>query len=152
MTNRVGRKLGSRCAGGLVLGLSLAVWAAAPPGRYTLTTVTVVDTRTMLTWQRTVSTSTYTWPNATAYCQGLNLLGTGWRLPTVKELQSLVDIRAVNPAIDTTAFPSTPVDYFWSSSPHVLDAGRVWAVSFNDGSAPNGGYNPAASARVRCVR
>ena len=41
---------------------------------------------------------------------------TGWRLPNVKELASIVDRTRQNPAIDIAAFPATPC-CAWSSSP-----------------------------------
>ena len=127
--------------------------AAAPAGRYTLATDTVADTVTHLTWQRSVPTQTYTWVAATTYCTGLSLGGftSGWRLPTVKELQSIVDPRAYNPSIDTTAFPATPSNYFWSSSPHAYYTGNAWFVYFSDGytSYFSGTSN---TYQVRCVR
>jgi len=52
---------------------------------------TVTDTSTDLMWQQ-VSSSSKTWKEALVYCEGLNLGGhTDWRLPNIKELQSLVD-------------------------------------------------------------
>ncbi len=72
----------------------------APAGRYVVTaggTVngTVQDTKTGLIWQQTVPSGTYTWADATAYCGSTvvstRLGGTGWRLPTLEELQTIVD-------------------------------------------------------------
>ena len=146
------RRRMARCAGGLVLGLALSVWAAgAPPRRYTVSTDTVLDTKTALTWQRNVVATTYTWAGAATYCQNFNLGGMVWRLPTVKELQSLVDIRAVSPpAIDTVAFPNTPANYFWSSSPYAANTSFAWVVDFNGGDTTTNNVPP--SYQVRCVR
>jgi hypothetical protein len=125
--------------------------ADAPPGRYTfLVSGTVYDTRTKLTWQGAVDASTYTWANATTYCTNLSLQGTGWRLPTRAELLTLVDPTKSNPAIDQTAFPSTPHEWFWSSSPYVGSAGSAWGVAFNFGFSNY--YDTAYAYRVRCVR
>ena len=126
--------------------------AAAPAGRYTLATDTVADTVTHLTWQRSVPTQTYTWAAATTYCQGLSLGGftSGWRLPTVKELQSIVDPRAYNPSIDSTAFPATPSNNFWSSSPAAGSPGNAWIVGFYDGGTDGSGTG--YPGQVRCVR
>lgn len=41
-----------------------------------------------------------------------------WRLPTLVELESLVERRCHDPAIDLGRFPSSPVTGFWSSTPH----------------------------------
>ncbi|WP_437568366.1 DUF1566 domain-containing protein [Sorangium sp. So ce542] len=125
--------------------------------RYTISEDTVRDKDTGLTWQRQVD-STYrtTQNNASAYCESLSLAGAdGWRLPTVFELQTLVDESRVNPAIDPTAFPETPDDvflahWFWSSSSHALDPGSAWYVDFRDGSV--NGYEKDSAHRVRCVR
>lgn len=61
-----------------------------------------------------------------------------WRLPTVKELESIVDFGRSGPAIDAQFFPHTPDSYFWSSTPSAGDAGIAWYVSFNHGSASQG--------------
>ena len=87
--------------------------------------------------------------NANTYCAGLSLGGSGWRLPTLTELESIVDT-AYRPTIDPTAFPSTPADWFWTSSPYVGSSGFGWIVYFNYGSSA---YDDTASTnRVRCVR
>ncbi|HTM44283.1 MAG TPA: DUF1566 domain-containing protein, partial [Polyangiaceae bacterium] len=133
----------------------------APPGRYTDNADgTVLDTRTGLTWQQAVpsapaatgcSGTTCTQAGAVAYCSALSLAGTGWRLPKISELLTLVDPTQVNPATDATTFPSTPVEAFWSSSAHVGTAGYGWYVSFNDGYSS---YHDVVgvTSRVRCVR
>jgi hypothetical protein len=53
---------------------------------------------------------------AALYCSSLSLGGwsSGWRLPTIKELQSIVDVSSLG-SIDATYFPNT-VFYFWSST------------------------------------
>jgi hypothetical protein len=140
-----------------LLALASPCLAAAPADRYTVSVdaLTVLDNGTGRTWQRGVSASTCSWADAKTYCQGLNSssfggLSSGWRLPTVKELQSLLDIRAYNPAIDTTAFPGTASDYFWSSSPYATPTGYAWVVDFDGGSTT---YSDASyTGRVRCVR
>ena len=89
--------------------IALAAWsgtghANAPPNRYTVTnggtaTGTVYDTFTGLTWQQAVPTSTYTWSAAITYCSSntAGLPGTGWRLPKLKELQTIVDYTIAAP-------------------------------------------------------
>jgi hypothetical protein len=146
--------LASVCAGVAVVGLALTSWAGAPPGRYTVSTDTVLDTVTTLTWQRNAPATTYSWANAGAYCASLNLSGTGWRLPTVKELQSLVDISAYGPAIDTVAFPSTfsstPSTYCWSSSPSAYSSWDAWVVYVSSGATDFSSMTN--TGHVRCVR
>ncbi len=135
--------------------LTLVGWtahAAAPPTRYVVSTDTVRDTRANITWQRVASPSTYTFAAAQTYCAGLTLGGfsTGWRVPTIKELQTLVDVRSLNPAIDGTAFTSTASAVFWSSSPATFNATDAWGVSFAFGVTTSSAMT--SSSRVRCVR
>lgn len=74
----------------------------------------------------------YTWDQAMALTS--NLAGNGdWRLPTVEELQSLVEFRVFNPAIDPGMFPNTPPTNFWSSSEAAYDAFYAWTVHFANG-------------------
>jgi Protein of unknown function (DUF1566)/Bacterial Ig-like domain len=56
-----------------------------------------------------------------------------WRLPSVEELQSIVDYGAFNPSIDTTWFPNTVNSYYRASSPFVSDPAYAWGVWFTYG-------------------
>lgn len=116
---------------------------------YTIEEGTVYDTWTQLTWQQPFPSERYTWEDATNYCASLALPGTGWRLPSINELQTLVD-DSVNPAIDKTAFPGTPSEYFWSSSAVIDDATRAWTAFFTNGSTYS--FAKSAAKNVRCVR
>lgn len=129
-----------------------SLWAAAPGGRYDIDVGagTVKDNATGLTWQRAVSASPLLWGDAVTYCGSL---GSGWRLPAEKELETLVDVRVGNPGptVDSTAFPGTPSNVYWSATPHAANpASFAWYVDFRDGSS--GTYNKGASRSVRCVR
>ena len=113
---------------------------------------TVEDTVTGLTWQRGHG-SGLTWEAARSYCENLSLAGGGWRLPNTHEIKSLVDYGTGSPAINTTAFPDTPSDWFWGSSMRTSGDGfsdKAWIVGFIDGfveyTAKSNTYN------VRCVR
>lgn len=131
-------------------GLLPAAHAAAPAGLYTVGTDTVLDTATHLTWQRDVGPSA-TWAAAGAYCQGLSRGGfsSNWRLPTVRELQSIVDESVSSPSIDSGAFPGTPSNYFWSSSPYI-GGGVAFVVYFVFGTVDYKGTSGISN--VRCVR
>lgn len=130
---------------------ALPAAATAPPGRYTIANGAVTDNRTGLVWQQTVDANSYTQAAAMTYCAGLNLGGfsSGWRLPTVGELLSIVDPTAPSPALDPTAFPNTPTNYFMTASTFVGTTGSVWTVSGFDGSSSSGA--PNSPLRVRCV-
>ncbi|WP_437995998.1 DUF1566 domain-containing protein [Sorangium sp. So ce185] len=123
---------------------------ASCDARYTISEDTVRDNDTGLTWQRQVDGGEYAWSDASLYCKGLQLSGAGWRLPTVFELQTLVDDSRGHPAIDEKAFPETPYEFFWSSSSLANDPNRAWYVSFDIGDVNSG--IAGSMCRVRCVR
>ena len=129
--------------------------AAAPVGRYVLTNTTVHDRRTHLTWHRQASTSRVTWDVAKSGCEGSLADGGRWRLPTLLELETIVDVRAATPSIDVAAFPSTPVEYFWTQTSYAAAADHYWAVSFDTGAAVGmtlGTVDAPSLLSVRCVR
>jgi hypothetical protein len=133
---------------------ALTVQAAAPPGRYTASSGTVLDTKTRLVWQQPFAASSMTWAAAKSYCAGLgtSLGASGWRLPTIKELQTLVDVSvAMGPSIDATYFPNAGTGNFWSSTPSTADTTAVWVLSFN-ASSGEGQAGMSGTGSVRCVR
>ncbi|MES1204372.1 MAG: DUF1566 domain-containing protein [Pseudomonadota bacterium] len=77
----------------------------------------VHDAYTRLTWQRAVDAVTPDWAGALDRCRAAALPGTGWRLPSMKELQTIIDVNRSLPAIDPAAFPDMPFDQYWTSSP-----------------------------------
>jgi Protein of unknown function (DUF1566). len=129
--------------------------------------LTVTDTITGLVWQRDGSSArkgctgrmgdlTCNWAGANAYCAFLTLGGiSGWRMPTVTELQTIVDFRVPppGPTIDHATFPNTPSELFWTASPNGGQAGKehgiAWGVAFSTGSLDRIGL---VNFRVRCVR
>ena len=126
---------------------------ASNPMSYTVNSdKTVTDNVTKLMWQQGVPATSYTWPAAIAYCSALRLGGyADWRLPTLIELDSIVDYGKTQPCIDTVAFSSTPNARFWSSTPLAVDATRAWFVFFYNGGGAN--TDPqTTSYDIRCVR
>lgn len=74
-----------------------------------------------------------------------------WRLPTVKELTTLVHRgRSVDPWIDTVYFPNTINSWYWSSSSYAGNSYYAWYVTFNDGNM--NWYPKSNSLYVRAVR
>ena len=160
-------RFGMRCAVSALAVLSAFTVDArrgaadAPAGRFTITaggtpTATVLDTQTGLTWQQAAPAMAYTWTDAATYCTSNAgaLPGAGWRLPSMTELQTIVDDSRTNPPIDPTAFPDTPIALFWTSSTYVLEAGMAWCIDFDAGYTYQGetaGTSPT-TAQVRCVQ
>lgn len=138
-----------RVVGGLGFLAAVGALAAAPTGRYVIDGRTAYDTTSKLTWSRDFKTA-LTFAAAVTYCGDLPLNGfDDWRLPTLKELQSLVDYRTDYPAIDTTVFEGTTNDDFWSSTSYLFNAEAKWAVRFSTGDSFPPDFDPKAA---RCVR
>jgi hypothetical protein len=160
MTTSMAPVLGGAALAMSVVSFVFAARAAAPAGRYQIGTGTVYDTKTKLTWQQTVPSGTYTFDysgssstSAQVYCASLSLSGGGWRVPTMKELPTLVDysVASPGPTIDASAFPSTPAVEFWSATPDGMISRGVWVVDFSTG-ARVGIMATIAMLNVRCVR
>lgn len=147
--------------------------ADAPPDQYQpfdQSDVTITDKFTGLQWQRT-ATWQPTLTAAVAACASLRLQGaTGWRLPSYKELLTLVDESPHTEyptgapqsiAIDGNAFPFTsvfppgsttpPTAPYWTSSPCPAEncAGFYLAVDFSTGAGEP--WLPTAGGYARCV-
>lgn len=57
-----------------------------------------------------------------------------WRMPSLAELKSIVDVVRASPAIDTAFFPTTLSNRYWSASPRAANADFAWSVDFYDGN------------------
>jgi hypothetical protein len=101
---------------------------------------TVTHKRTGLVWQRCAVGQTWTGSTCSgsadvySYDQAIALTSSlagrsDWRVPNANELASIVKYDASYPAINTTLFPNTLSNAFWSSSPNVGYTG-AWYVSF----------------------
>lgn len=126
---------------------------------------TVTHRVTGLTWMRcamgmtwtgtdcTGTASTYTWEQATALTA--NFAGkSDWRLPSIAELNTIVEREAYDPAINSEVFPGTPMSdnapIFWSHSPAVGNSGYGWYLRFSDGFVYN--YYRINEGIVRLMR
>jgi hypothetical protein len=63
---------------------------------------------------------------------------------------SIVDLGQSNPSINSTYFPSTPSNYFWSSSPVAGSPSDAWVVDFFTGNTND--IAVSGTYPVRCVR
>jgi len=68
------------------------------------------------------------------FCNNLNYAGYGdWRLPNVRELESIVDAGRYSPAVDTSVFPNTKSSYYWTSTTYMPNDSYAWRVDFYNG-------------------
>ncbi len=75
---------------------------------------------------------------------------TDWRLPSRRELRTIVHHGVSNPSIDTTYFPNTVASNFWSASTYVPNPASAWYVNFNDGFA--NAFSKTSTRDARLVR
>jgi hypothetical protein len=135
-------------AGAGVVALASLARADAPSDQYYFfnsSAGTITDNFTGLVWQRYASTAPVPWASSFAVCASMSTSKVTWRVPSYKELLTLVDEvphteyengALVSKAIDPNAFPGTAVDAsYWSSSMPASQAGNAnaFAVDFHTG-------------------
>jgi len=93
---------------------------------------TISDTVTGLVWQKQFA-SNLDWASAFNICNDNvpELPGEGWRLPTIIELQGIVDYGLWQPA-QSEPF-ETSQEGFWSGTPCAWSATSAWYVGFYGG-------------------
>lgn len=125
--------------------------AAAPVGRYMVPgDGTVRDSMTGLVWQQAAPALEMNLAAATTYCADLSLPGGPWRLPSVLELLTLIDLSGTGLKLDESIFSGSSMNDYLTAPPsgHL---GAPWTVSFRHGytTTLNSVDSPYA---VRCVR
>jgi hypothetical protein len=112
---------------------------------------TVFDGRTNLYWQKTVVAAS-AWTSALASCEASTVDGfTDWRLPSNKELATMVDDRVSSPAIGTL-FTDRGVGPYWTSTPVPNFANSAYAIDFTRGASANISNAMTLTFIARCVR
>ncbi len=100
---------------------------------------TVTDNLTGLMWTKNANLAgSKMWNEAISFCNGMNASTgtygyTDWRLPNVRELQSLIDYGRYDPPLPPNNFEGVQSDYYWSSSTAAGDTGVAWPVSLRYG-------------------
>jgi hypothetical protein len=135
-----------------VVAIASVARADAPMDQYGLfdeSNVVIYDSYTKLTWERYPTAVTYTFADAATHCQTLSLgaWSSGWRVPSYKELLTIVDDvphpeydnstgTVVPKAIDSHAFYGTPVNALYWTSSNFAGGGTssAYAVDFGTGS------------------
>lgn len=118
----------------------LGLGAPWPEPRFTKEGATVVDHLTGLVWTGSadLAAGPVDWSQALAKAAGLaqsaEYAGKAWRLPTINELESLVDASAHTPALPT-GHPFTGLaDGYWSSTTSAFEPDWGMALYLNKGA------------------
>lgn len=146
----------------IVLAFSLlpaTASAKSPKGRFVINPSgqTVYDAATGLTWTRDVSSYGPPANKAQTYCDQLPIDGGGWKVPTLRQLQTILDPNLVHPAYDTAVFafpPPQEVGYMQlvTSTTVTYPNGDLmyWVLRFWTGEAIP--FSKTTYSLVRCVR
>ena len=96
----------------------------------------VLDTTTSLLWQDALinKDALVTYKEAQSYCKFLTIEKyKDFRLPTMSELQTLVDYKNYDPAI-LNGFKYVTSTTYWTSTAFADDENEFWTVDFEKGS------------------
>jgi len=105
---------------------------------------TITDAATGLTWTQSDNGESVDWGSALNYCEALSLGGSDdWRLPNIKELQSIVDYDrspdvtdspAIDPLFDLTGITNEAGEpdygFYWSSTTLIAYPNGVDAATY----------------------
>ncbi len=154
-----------RCVRGNGSGEGFSDKAVTPPNQYTAVSADEAqDNYTGLIWQRDGNASgALGWDQAVTYCAGLSLGGhDDWRLPSVRELATLVDENLVAPSINRTMFSNTHYgarseNWYWASHRQRGSSTASWGLNFDDGftgfnAGASGAWNYWTTGYAKCVR
>ncbi len=92
------------------------------------------DNRYDIDWTQTPCLDSLRWEDALQYADTLQLSGfSDWRLPNIKECQSLVDVTHSLPAIDISLFPNIGNHHYWSSTSLPNQTTKAWYLDTRTG-------------------
>lgn len=91
---------------------------------------TITDNLTQLVWQKNPRIDSMTWEDALQYADTFQLAGyTDWRLPNIKELQSINDEKRGSPSINKTFFPTAITGKYFSSTTLPNQTSKAWYLN-----------------------
>lgn len=141
-----------RLIGTFLLALSATVQACidtipatTPDDRFVVIGNEVIDKETMLIWQRCSLgqtendcrggyANTYIWKDALQAAETERVAtGKAWRLPNLNELESILEEKCDDPAINQVIFPKTIYSSYWTASTSTGIGATAWRVEFQNG-------------------
>ena len=115
----------------------------------------VIDNNTGLTWEKSPSSSEYTWENRATHCNDLNSSNYGgrnnWRVPNPLELLTIVNNSTCNPAMNSnfTGMPTSDSTYLWTNNEYKGNTSYAYYFSPSYGWYSNTTKN--GTYKVLCV-
>ncbi|MBD3842399.1 MAG: DUF1566 domain-containing protein [Campylobacterales bacterium] len=112
----------------------------------------VIDLKRNLMWQDNSDAKIYlsNFTLAKEYCETLSFSGfTDWKLPNIKELQTIVDVERKEVAI-AKEFENFEPSSYWSSTVDMSNETNAWYVGFKTGATFKDSKD--YDCYVRCVR
>lgn len=116
---------------------------------------TVIDSMTKLEWQRTaLEDAERDWQEALAYCESLtHAERSDWRLPSIKELLTIIDEAAIEPpVVDAASFGDSSAARYWSSTPAPSSPSERFAFALDTSFGSTSDVKMTEFAAARCVR
>lgn len=132
-----------------------AVRDVAPPPmiftQFTDADSIILDHLTGLEWQRFAIPDSMTWENALVYAEHLELQGkSDWRLPNIKELESLNDETQSQPSVSADYFQGINSEKFWSGTSLPNQPVQAWFMDTRFGVVSH--EQKTIQNHVLCVR
>jgi hypothetical protein len=133
--------------------MKYTLWILAISGTLLMANTSKQDNKTGLIWQdnKEVAENNLNHDEAKRYCQDLKVDGfTDWRLPTVREAYTIVDLTRKRPALKN-GFEIRDDGRYWTSTLFVKNPEKeAWYISMSYGEAEP--YNKSRIFHARCVR
>ncbi|MFK5975237.1 MAG: DUF1566 domain-containing protein [Sulfurovum sp.] len=132
-----------------LLFLIIFIWSTTIYADFSKSGDIVKDNTTNLKWQDSKRVMISKWKHATLYCGELSLNGyKDWRLPTIKELNTLIDDSKAKDTIYSPFIPTSKI--YWSATPVQGDRQFSWSVNFSDSLTQNA--DKTFLHALKCVR
>ena len=135
---------------------AVPAWAQVLPAEQRFVPVmggaAVLDKETGLVWEQSPQTTTHQWTDARLECTSRTVIGRkGWRLPSMNELASLMDMTNANPALPIGhPFSNIMPSRYWSATTSADVPTLAWDGHFGNGEVARN-LKPS-SLFVWCVR
>jgi len=120
------------------------MWKQCPEGMSSNGANDCIDTRLTFNWQSALQRV----ETVNGGSSVLNLGYNDWRLPNIKELESIVERQCEDPAINLNIFPRTVTGGYWSSTAYALPGAGAWQIYFLYGAVTTTGQSGNLSIRL----